>query len=209
MTIAVTPVATVGTHEITITGTSATAVETAAFTLTVTLPAFDIHLVPGWNLISLPLIPDDPAIKAVLAGILEDVIRVWHFDAYTKQWHPFPGIPGLPPLTEMVDGKGYWINMKAAATLTVVGTEMPPPPALPPEYPLFKGWNHIGFKSITQMMAREYLDPAAMKIFLRMWGFEAGAWFPVKADTYLKPGMGYWLAVSEDGRIFPGGVLLQ
>ncbi|MCL0087397.1 hypothetical protein M1O24_01385, partial [Dehalococcoidia bacterium] len=214
MTIVATTVATLGEHEITITGTSATAEETATFTLTVTRPEYEITLKEGWNLISLPLIPEDPAIEVVLEGILDDVIRVWHFDAETGKWKSFS--PGGAPdkLTEMVDGRGYWINMAAAATLTVIGTEMPAPPAPPPEYPVFEGWNHIGFSSITEMTVSEYLGDGIMEIFVRMWGFDAETgWFRVipgcPEHQYLQPGRGYWLAVSEDGIIFPAGEILE
>ncbi|MBT9143487.1 MAG: hypothetical protein DDT29_01895 [Dehalococcoidia bacterium] len=208
MSVATARDATLGEHVITITGTSAGGVvRTATFTLTVTdLQFYHITLVPGWNLMSLPLIPENPAIETVLAGILENVLRVWHYDAGTRQWRAFPG--GATPLTQMVDGKGYWINMKAAATLTVVGREMPPPPALPPSYLLFKGWNHIGFKSTTPMTVDLYLGPAVMAIFERMFGFDAGTWFRVEHGDHLEPGKGYWLAVSEDGTIFPAGILV-
>ncbi|MCL0093041.1 hypothetical protein M1N92_05245 [Dehalococcoidia bacterium] len=170
------------------------------------VPVTTIELAKGWNLISLMLIPEDPAIEVVLEGILDDVISVWHYDAETMAWKLFrPGVGGA--LTEMVDGEGYWINMAAAATLTVVGTEMPLPPAPPPTYPLFEGWNHIGFTSTIPMTVEEYLGPAVMEIFESMWGYDAvtGRWVRVRpgveGENILNPGMGYWLFVSADGEI--------
>lgn len=212
-----------------------------SLTLTVTLPEYHITLKPGWNLISLPLIPADPVIEVVLAGIMDYVIRVWQYDAETETWKGFapgngilmveekwryspPGPPDgltemvdgkrrsftptgvlLATLTEMVDGKGYWIAMEAAATLTVIGTEVPLPPAPPSAYPVFEGWNHIGFRSITPMPVEEYLGDTIMDIFLLMWRFDAaeGIWFRVLLGDNLEPGRGYWLSLSGNGTIYP------
>lgn len=213
MTITAALYAEVGKHRIIVTATSAgTVVETASFTLSVTMRAFPIELKEGWNLISLPLIPEDSRIEVVLADILADVISVHHFCAYADYhglpaWKFFsPGIGGS--LTDMIDGKGYWIYMKAAATLTVIGTEMPDGAAvMPPAYDLKVGWNHIGFKSVTPMLVETYLGETVMATVERMWGFDARTdiWFPIDRGEYLQPGMGYWIAVSAPGTIFPAG----
>jgi len=87
-------------------------------------PVTDISLSVGWNLVSLPLIPDDSSIEVVLAGLV-GVKSVWTYDAGI--WYSYS--PGAPSdLTEMVDGEGYWMSMTASATLSVTGTEMPVDP---------------------------------------------------------------------------------
>jgi len=163
-----------------------------------------IDLVTGWNLISLPLIPLDSAINAVVAGILDNVISVWHYDAAAKRWYSFA--PGASSdLTSMRDGKAYWINMKAAQNLTLAGRENAVPPALPPTYDVVVGWNMVGFKSTaTNVTAEDYLtgtDP------VRIYGFENGAWFFIPGPPYnnpkMKPGLGYWVAFAEPGTIYP------
>ncbi|GAH19854.1 unnamed protein product, partial [marine sediment metagenome] len=86
---------------------------------------YDIALSVGWNLISLPLIPDDSDIEVVLTGV-EGVESVWAYTAGvdTGVWYSYS--PGAPSdLNDMVDGYGYWMSMSASATLTVTGTEMP------------------------------------------------------------------------------------
>ena len=61
----------------------------------------------GWNLISLPTAPD-PSVESVLSGILTDLDAVWSYDTETEIWFSYS--PGAPSdLTEMVDGKGYWV----------------------------------------------------------------------------------------------------
>ncbi len=80
---------------------------------------YDINLVAGWNLISLPETPTSSAIGDVLAGIIGDVEIVWYYDGATDTWSRY--IPGGPPptLTEMTEGKAYWIEMTNPNTLTI------------------------------------------------------------------------------------------
>jgi hypothetical protein len=176
-------------------------------TVTVSQGVFNrtsIDLVAGWNLISLPLIPLDSAINAVLAGILDNVISVWHYDAAAKRWYSFA--PGASSdLTSMRDGKAYWINMKAAQNLTLAGRENAVPPALPPTYDVVAGWNMVGFKSTaTNVTAEDYLARTAP---VRIYGFENGAWFFIPGPPYsnpkMKPGLGYWVAFTAPGTIYP------
>jgi len=176
-------------------------------TVTIEQGVFDqkpIDLVEGWNLISLPLIPLDSAINAVVAGILDNVISVWHYDAAAKRWYSFA--PGASSdLTSMRDGKAYWINMKAAQNLTLAGRENAVPPALPPTYDVVAGWNMVGFKSTaTNITAEDYLAGTEP---VRIYGFENGAWFFIPGPPYnnpkMKPGLGYWVAFTEPGTIYP------
>ena len=173
-------------------------------TITVRQGVFDeasIGLVEGWNLISLPLVPLDSDIDAVLAGILDYVISVWHYDT---DWHTF--VPGVASdLDSMEDGKAYWINMEAAQTLNLAGTEMPKGTQLPPAYDVVAGWNMVGFKSTaTNVTAEDYL---AGTEYVRIYGFKNGAWFTIPGPTYddpkMEPGRGYWVAFTEPGTIYP------
>jgi hypothetical protein len=176
-------------------------------TVTVSQGVFNetsIGLVEGWNLISLPLVPLDSAINAVLAGILDNVISVWHYDAAAKRWYSFA--PGASSdLSSMRDGKAYWINMKAGQNLTLAGTEMPKGTQLPPAYDVVVGWNMVGFKSTaSNVTAEDYL--AGTKP-VRIYGFENGTWFFIPGPPYnnpkMKPGLGYWVAFTEPGTIYP------
>ena len=174
-------------------------------TVTVEQGVFDvanITLVEGWNLISLPLIPLDSAISAVLAGVMDDVISVWYWNAAAERWYSFaPG--AASDLTSMTDGKAYWINMEAARTLSMAGTEMPEGTQLPPAYDVVVGWNMIGFKSTaTDVPADDYLDGTE---YVRIYYFENGTWslIPAPYTDYMEPGLGYWVAFTEAGTIYP------
>ena len=160
----------------------------------------NITLVEGWNLISLPLIPLDRDIGVVLAGIRDDVKSVWYWDAAAGHWHSYK--PGGPEdLTEMRDGKAYWINMEAAQTLDIAGTEMAEGQQLPPYYPVVVGWNMVGFKSTTPNNATIYLDGTN---YVRIYYYVGGQWYLIPAnDTDMRPGLGYWVAFIEPGTIYP------
>jgi hypothetical protein len=159
-----------------------------------------IDLVEGWNLISLPLIPLDSDIDVVLAGILDDVISVWY---WAGSWDTF--VPGAPSdLHSMEDGKAYWINMEAAQTLNLAGTEMPKGAELPPTYDVVAGWNMVGVKSTNNVTALDYLYGTD---YVRIYGFKDGAWFTIPGPNYntpeMVPGLGYWVAFTEPGTIYP------
>jgi len=160
-----------------------------------------VEMQAGWNLISLPLIPDEPVIETVLADILDDVISVHHYDADADEWLVF--VPEtLSNLETMVDGKAYWIEMAAAAMLEVEGQWLPDPPAMPPAYAVVPGWNMVGFKSTSEMAASIYLDGTT---YVRIYGFENGLWYTIPSPYVgaMVPGQGYWVAFVEAGAIYP------
>ena len=87
---------------------------------------YELYLFKGWNLIGLPFIPDDKRIDVVLADVLDSVKSVWsyHHDSESEEWLSFS--PGAPSdLIEMMEGKGYWINMKYDAKIIINGTSLP------------------------------------------------------------------------------------
>jgi len=175
-------------------------------TVTISQGVFDvanIMLVEGWNLISLPLIPLKSDIEVVLAGIMDDVTSVWYYDVAITDWRNFA--PPLPAsdLDFMEDGKAYWINMEAAQTLSIAGTEMPKGAQLPPAYDVVVGWNMVGFKSrAINVTAEDYLDGTE---YVRIYGFNNGDWFTIPDPDVdlMEPGLGYWVAFIEPGTIYP------
>ncbi len=161
-----------------------------------------IDLVEGWNLISLPLVPLDSAISAVLAGVMDDVISVWYWNAAAERWYSFaPG--AASDLSSMTDGKAYWINMEVARTLNLAGTEMPEGTQLPPAYDVVVGWNMVGFKCTAADVAAD--DYLAGTEYVRIYYFENGVWslIPAPYSDYMQPGLGYWVAFTEPGTIYP------
>jgi len=82
---------------------------------------FDIDLAVGWNMISIPKTPSSPQTEEVLSEILNNVRTVWTYDASIQLWDYFTTIEGAPQggLTEMIEGRAYWIEMTAEDTLVI------------------------------------------------------------------------------------------
>jgi hypothetical protein len=164
------------------------------------LTTVNLQLNTGWNLISLPLMPNSGNISTVLSGVKAHTVIVWAYDT-SAGWKFFdPTDVGASTLTQMKDGLGYWVNMNAVQTLTINGKVNPLPPATPPTYAVAAGWNLIGFKSTCARPAMDYLGSTP---WVRIWGYSNGAWVSVQGANALQPGQGYWIAATGAGMIFP------
>jgi hypothetical protein len=144
-----------------------------------------IELDEKWNLISLPLVPFDTDIDALLASLSSyaldgdgcaDLVSIWHYDRCLDEW--FVHGNGQSSLTDMVDGDAYWVRMTypmgdcrpiyqqllgicvlspASYNWWVFGTHKAMPPAAPSAYPVCAGWNMIGFTSWMDDTMANYL----------------------------------------------------
>ncbi len=159
--------------------------------VTLNMTSMSITLNKGWNLISLPLMPTNGNITALFSGLPVDAI--WSYNGGT--WHYY----GDGVLTALADGLGYWVHMTAAATLTESGIVNPLPPQTPPTYPVAMGWNMIGFKSTYARTASAYLGSVP---WVRIWGYSNG-WVPMQGSDTMQPGLGYWIAATSAGTIYP------
>jgi len=140
-----------------------------------TLEAFNIYLMPDWNLVSSPLIPTTDNITTLTADIAATTLfeRVWYYDASAAgtadEWKLYVPVVG-GDLTTIETGKGYWFKMKDLAAFTTAGkvsgpmaTGLPNTPApiklsiagqvmqagavVPPTYSVYAGWNLVGLHS--------------------------------------------------------------
>ena len=166
--------------------------------------SFDITLSPGANLISLPLVPGDIGIEAVLAGILDRVETVWQYDTSgaVPRWRSYA--PGTPSdLRVMRDGPGYWVLLRddgaGDAALTITGRD-----ASGPARPVVRGWNLVGFTSTSPQAPGEYLGGLSGSAGTTMVGYAgvtAVVVVPSAAPPQLMPGRGYWLYREAAGTI--------
>jgi len=175
--------------------------DSASVTVNAVAPtSASIGLVTGWNLISLELIPTGGGdLDTFFAGIASSMDIIWSYEG--GGWTSWtPTLSG--DLAAVSDGKGYWIKMTGPDTLEYAGVEMiTDPPQPPPTYDVVVGWNLIGFKSTTPMAAGDYLN--SLTGISRIYGFENGMFTAVTSGDMMMPGMGYWLAVSATGTIYP------
>ena len=172
------------------------------------IESYDIALEEGWNLISIPLIPSDSSIEVILADVLDSVRAIWSYDAGV--WYSYK--PGAPSgLTEMVEGKGYWMNMSTSTVLSVSGTEIfMDPPAPPPSYPLIEGWNLIGMPYIPEDSSIETVFSGILDYIETIWSYQAGNWYSYKPGapsslTEILDGNGYWIKMTTDIVWYPEG----
>ncbi|MBI2917725.1 MAG: hypothetical protein HYY01_06990 [Chloroflexi bacterium] len=163
-----------------------------------------VDLVQGWNLVSLPRMPVDPAIAVVLQSITGGTVQ--QVQTWTGTgWLSWTAGPAPDDLSQMVDGVAYWVNMSATGTLDVSGanwTDMPTDPnVLPPTYDVTTGWNMVGFKSTTAKSVSAYLSGTDYRLTIYYWtGTEYAA---VPQGGVLQPGRGYWVYFNAAGKVTP------
>ncbi|MBI2912388.1 MAG: hypothetical protein HYY03_00530 [Chloroflexi bacterium] len=169
----------------------------------------DISLLPGWNLVSLPLAPADPAPAAVLASIQGKYNSAWAYQPAGSQagaaaaatWLSYdPSVPPFLNTLAAIDvSMGLWLNMKEAATLSVSGSQ----PAST-QIAISAGWNFIGYPSSDAQPIADVMGPLA---YNSVWAYSAGSWqshdpdLPPGLNTLqqFEPGRGYALNASAAG----------
>ena len=169
-----------------------------------TLPASTLNLYTGWNLISLPLMPEDTGITSLLFSINGNYSIVWAYDANdtTDHWKKYdPVAPFGNDLTSMEPGKGYWIMMTNNDTLPITGTA-------PESIDLKTGWNLIGYNSFLSQPITDALYSIDGNYSI-VWAYNASDavdhWkkydplAPFGNDlSIMEPDKGYWIMMMVD-----------
>jgi hypothetical protein len=175
----------------------------------------EIPLQVGWNLISSPLLPYDTDIADVLAHLIAHgtVKSVWTMvyqggAQVWKVWTPAAG--PVDTLTKIVDGQGYWIDMAANDSLTIVGTWTTIGSGVtPPSYPVYDGWNLIGYThwgrptiwptdTVGDYLGAGLIDNLQGLFYYDPW---TNVWKKLYDPQNMVLGKGYWLSVTEAGVI--------
>ncbi len=73
---------------------------------------------------------------------------------------------------------------------------------MPPAYDVYVGWNLIGFKSTTARTVSDYLAGIDGK-WTMIYGYANGSYFVAQSGDQMQPGLGYWIAVTATGTIYP------
>ena len=121
------------------------------FSVTVNAYAWMIPLAQGWNVFSIPLMPNDPSLTGVLGGIKNNIDKdawsVFQYDAVNGVWDKTKptntGWSSSGTLSRVVPGYAYGINMDNADTLKGFGY-LNPIGGLPLSAEVANGWNLIG-----------------------------------------------------------------
>jgi hypothetical protein len=170
--------------------------------------SYDIPLYKGWNLISLPLVPEDDAAGMVLLGIAPELSEAWAYDGCDDEWTSgkFEGPWWVGDLETMEVERGYWLEMNESATLTVTGWTMVPGNVPPPTYNVCEGWNLVGYYALPPdkvMTAKKYFTEVTVSY--KVLGFDGApqGWVTVDKGDNLYSGKGYWMKAENDGEITP------
>lgn len=160
----------------------------------------EIPLEAGWNAISLAVRPSDSSISSVLASIAgqHGLVYAWTEGGWSI-YDPVASPPG--DLGEMHEGRGYWIEMQAPATLRVTGKALrePLPLSLEP------GWNLVGCASwrawaLPEALAEHGLGEGLGLVYAYWGGWShhdpsAPGWSNTLSQ--ISPGGGYWVWVDS------------
>jgi len=101
---------------------NASATNSTVKLIQVSSESISIDLYPGWNLISLPLMPEDTSTASVLSPINGNYSIIWEYNASdtADHWKKYDtGAPFGNDLTDMEPGKGYWIMMTSDDILEI------------------------------------------------------------------------------------------
>jgi hypothetical protein len=157
-----------------------------------------IYLYEGWNLISVPLIPWDHDLEIVLSSIKGSYDAVQWYDItessdHWKHYH-IQKPQQLNDLEDLDHRMGFWIHIsKPGGVLYEYSGD---PLVLPEMIPLDKGWNAVGWPSLSSYNRIAGLNNLG-------YGTEVDAiqWYDAKDDTwhsmgpsdYFKRGVGYFI----------------
>ncbi len=174
---------------------------------------YDVELQPGWNLISLPGDPFNPAVGNVIGDLRADTVLGYQSGEWVTAVKNEDG-RWQGTLVDIVGGYGYWVRTTAVETIETVI-----PPILPtsnlPTVPVVSGWNLLGVVDADQTnIGNEGDSEDADEYFtsLNTWrvaySFETqlNQWsklLPGTADNNVENGKGYWVWVTNPGTLVP------
>ncbi len=169
----------------------------------VDLNSFAIDLLPGWNLVSFPLLPASTKPADVLASINGSFDTVFAWNAASQSWRMYDNNPITTDTLPAIDEKmGVWIHMTAPATLLVSGA-IPASTSIPLSAS-GAGWNLVGFPAAGPKAVVTAAPSSSSMIFAYNAGDSADPWkmYDKNAPGWvndlssLTPGWGYWVQAT-------------
>ncbi len=165
-----------------------------------------IALYEGWNLISYSTQPTNNSVGKVLEPISGKYNSIFAYNTQTNSWQYYIITDGVPIISDLItidSNKGYWINMKEDATLTIAES---PPTDL--SIPLLLGWNLVGYKGTngklrSEAIASIYQNCQSMFAYNTLsnnWQYyiNTGGSQIVDDLDNMYHGKGYWINTSSD-----------
>lgn len=163
-------------------------------------------LASGWNLICLPLVPDDPAPGAVLSACVDAGNTLeGNLYAYGGAYAVYPGDFDL-----MEVGRGYWLRLDVPARPSYWGTQAPAPISIP-----LAGWTLVGLPrthavrwadvEVTDGSTTLSVPQAAAAGWIqeRAFWYDGAAYRTLAVsggdDDFMRPWRGTWVLAEREG----------
>lgn len=158
---------------------------------------FPLFLKKGWNLVSVPVRPNDSLVPIVLGDAYNSIETIWGYFYNAWQIHIAGMFPESDFLT-MKDNYGYWVNSGENALRIRISGEL-----AQGAISLSKGWNLTGYKSFEIKPVSDAISSIAGKV-QSIWTYKNGKWYvydplhPEFSDlVFMEPGLGYWINTKE------------
>ncbi len=187
-----------GVHEIIIKATEGS--EIKYYSVTITVYTWWIDLEEGWNLISIPMMPEDTSIDSVLGGIQENIVdngenTIFQYDAAygsSGKWYKAkPTSTWTGTLDDIVPGYGYWIKMaNDDAILKGFGDIAPTMGGPLLSVDVVNGWNLIGYYGLGTSSIYYALSSLRLGITTRYYDTV------FTTTSNMKTGVGYWMTAK-------------
>lgn len=156
--------------------------------------SYDLDLIQGWNLLSVPLWMSNNSITNVIPPeAMANITIIWHYNnsnLNSPVWQFYKPGRTVNTLTNLTDGMGFWVLAKQGMKITVSGST-----PLRNNATFNKGWNMVGPEGLSVYTPAEQYGS-----YYLTWGYENGWYYykptrTVNTLTEIKPGKGYWVLV--------------
>ena len=172
---------------------------------------FNLELMPGWNLISLPGNPTNSSLNAVIPAD-HPASTILSYDAESGWTTAIRSDDGtwLGTLMTVDASRAYWIQTDTYESIKVDIPRIGAGTSVPPTIALAEGWNFIPVVDVTGDMSHG--DSVSAKGYFsgtkvnRVYSFDTlqGMWEVVDLEKgSLMVGSGYWAHASEAGVLAP------
>lgn len=170
-------------------------------------PPYEVPLVPGMNLVSLPGTPNDPSVASVMANTSADLVMTYDPINPMGPWliAQKTGDTWSGSLNTIDGSHAYWVRTSSFAPIKTAIPELGSS-YLPPAIPIVKGWNLVPVQDIllqaagTNIPVNNYLANVNWAV-VYTFNTTANAWTKVVAGGNLQLGKGYWVYANAGGVI--------
>jgi hypothetical protein len=164
---------------------------------------FTWDLEEGWNLISIPLRLSENDITTLLQPIDNKYDAVQWFDStdnpdHWKHFHISKPV-SFNDLNHINESNGFWINITepGGTTLTIIDNEL----TTSPNISLYKGWNLVGYPSLTnhnRTVGLNTLEFGKDVDTIQWFNATSKTWHFMEENHSFEIGKGYWIHTKSN-----------